>query len=110
MPRLAELLAGLCCLPALATVTSAAAQAPHEHAVDDGVAAPVAGREPDSDAPPGSPPHRLPNDTWVHLHWIPFDEARLQSLLHTRRAGLVSDRPGALQPANRLCNLAPPAW
>jgi hypothetical protein len=52
------------------------------------VPVPVAGRPPDSDAPPGSPPHWLPPDMWVHLHWVPFDEARLQSLLHASRSQL----------------------
>jgi len=45
-------------------------------------------RPPDSDAPPGSPPHWLPADHWVHHHYLPFDEARLYSLLHTSRDGL----------------------
>ena len=78
----------LACAIALTASDGAAAQAPPAQAFDDGVAAPVAGRPPDSDAPPGSPPHWLPHDEWVHLHWVPFDEARLQTLLKADRAEL----------------------
>jgi Tol biopolymer transport system component len=39
----------------------------------------------DSEAPPGSPPHWLPNEAWVMQHWLPFDEERLYSLLHSSR-------------------------
>ena len=86
MPRLIATLAGLCCLVALGLTATAPAQTPdHE---DHGIPAPVAGRPPDSDAPPGSAPHWLPHDMWVHLHWVPFDEARLQSLLHSSRRAL----------------------
>src|SRR3954470_6342586 len=35
----------------------------------------------DSEAPPGSPPHWLPNEQWVMQHWLPYDETRLYSLL-----------------------------
>src|SRR3954451_17871413 len=35
----------------------------------------------DSEAPPGSPPHWLPNETWVMQHWLPYDETRLYKLL-----------------------------
>ncbi|MDP9293388.1 MAG: hypothetical protein M3O90_03015, partial [Actinomycetota bacterium] len=28
----------------------------------------------DSDAPPGAPPHWLPNEPWVMQHWLPYDE------------------------------------
>lgn len=52
---------------------------------EEGLPVPVAGRAADSDAPPGSAPHWLPPDTWVHMHWIPFDEARLHRLLRTDR-------------------------
>src|SRR3954463_13946037 len=34
----------------------------------------------DSEAPPGSPPHWLPNETWVMQHWLPYDETRLYAL------------------------------
>jgi len=77
-------IAGLSCL-ALAPGAQAVA---HHAAHDHGVPVPVAGRAPDSDAPPGSAPHWLPHDSWVHLHWVPFDERRLQALLHTGRPGL----------------------
>jgi Tol biopolymer transport system component len=57
------------------------------------LAAPAAAQSPakpqttslDSEAPPGSPPHWLPNETWVMQHWLPFDEERLYSLLHSSR-------------------------
>ena len=39
----------------------------------------------DSEAPPGSPPHWLPNETWVMQHWLPYDETRLYSLLGVTR-------------------------
>jgi Tol biopolymer transport system component len=39
----------------------------------------------DSEAPPGSPPHWLPNETWVMQHWLPYDETRLYSLLGITR-------------------------
>jgi Tol biopolymer transport system component len=35
----------------------------------------------DSEAPPGAPPHWLPNENWVMQHWLPYDETRLYSLL-----------------------------
>ena len=39
----------------------------------------------DSDAPPGAPPHWLPNERWVMQHWLPYDEQRLFSLLGVDR-------------------------
>jgi len=39
----------------------------------------------DSEAPPGSPPHWLPNETWVMQHWLPYDETRLYKLLGVTR-------------------------
>src|SRR3954463_13030390 len=39
----------------------------------------------DSEAPPGSPPHWLPSETWVMQHWIPYDETRLYALLGVSR-------------------------
>ena len=87
MRRLAVLLAALCCLAAAhAGGEPAPVRAAAEH--DHGVPVPTAGRPPDSDAPPGSAPHWLPHDEWVHLHWVPFDERRLQALLHSSRAAL----------------------
>lgn len=83
MFRAVTSLACLSCV--LAAGGLALAQAPP---TDRGIPAPVAGRAPDSDAPPGSAPHWLPHDMWVHLHWVPFDEARLQELLRTSRRGL----------------------
>jgi Tol biopolymer transport system component len=42
----------------------------------------------DSEAPPGSPPHWLPNETWVMQHWLPYDETRLYSLLGVDRGDI----------------------
>ena len=39
----------------------------------------------DSEAPAGAPPHWLPSERWVMQHWLPFDEERLYSLLHSSR-------------------------
>ena len=85
MSGLRASLACLCGLVVLAFASAASAQAPP---TDRGIPAPIAGRAPDSDAPPGSAPHWLPHDTWVHLHWVPFDEARLQQLLRVSRPEL----------------------
>jgi Tol biopolymer transport system component len=45
-------------------------------------------RATDSQAPPGAPPHWLPNEQWVWQHWLPYDESRLYSLLHITRRDL----------------------
>src|SRR4051812_769414 len=42
----------------------------------------------DSEAPPGSPPHWLPNETWVMQHWLPYDETRLYSLMNVTRGDI----------------------
>ena len=42
----------------------------------------------DSEAPPGSPPHWLPDETWVMQHWIPYDETRLYTLLGVTRGDI----------------------
>ena len=78
----------LACAAAFFAAGCTAAKAPPAQVFDDGVAAPVAGRPPDSDAPAGAPPHWLPHDDWIHLHWVPFDEARLHTLLRADRAEL----------------------
>ncbi|MDX6715329.1 MAG: hypothetical protein QOH30_1887 [Baekduia sp.] len=39
----------------------------------------------DSLAPPGAQPHWIPDEGWVNLRWLPFDEDRLYALLHTTR-------------------------
>src|SRR4051794_23133295 len=39
----------------------------------------------DSEAPPGSPPHWLPDEPWVMQHWLPYDETRLYRLLGITR-------------------------
>jgi Tol biopolymer transport system component len=36
-------------------------------------------------APRGAQPHWIPDEGWVNLRWLPFDEDRLYSLLHTTR-------------------------
>lgn len=76
---------------ALSAVAMLLCFVPATHAAsEEGIAPPVAGRAPDSDAPPNAPPHWLPAGMWVHLHWIPFDEARLQQLLKTDRSEIWS--------------------
>jgi len=42
----------------------------------------------DSEAPPGAPPHWLPNEDWVMQHWLPYDETRLYELLGITRGDL----------------------
>jgi Tol biopolymer transport system component len=42
----------------------------------------------DSEAPPGSPPHWLPNETWVMQHWLPYDETRLHEVLGVTRGDI----------------------
>jgi Tol biopolymer transport system component len=58
----------------------------------DGGAPPVARaglpQPPDSDAPPGSPPHWIPSEEWVMQHWLPYDEERLLELLRIDRTTL----------------------
>ena len=39
----------------------------------------------DSAAPPGADPSWLPNEEWVNLRWLPWDEQRLYALLRTDR-------------------------
>ena len=39
----------------------------------------------DSEAPKGAPPHWLPGETWVMMHWLPYDEQRLYTLLDADR-------------------------
>ncbi len=39
----------------------------------------------DSEAPPGAPPHWLPNEQWVMQHWLPYDETRLYELTGVTR-------------------------
>jgi Tol biopolymer transport system component len=39
----------------------------------------------DSLAPSGAQPHWIPDEGWVNLRWLPFDEDRLYALLHTTR-------------------------
>ena len=39
----------------------------------------------DSEAPPGAPPHWLPNEPWVMQHWLPYDETRLHAALGADR-------------------------
>jgi hypothetical protein len=49
------------------------------------LAAPAAALAQDSDAPPGADPSWLPNEEWVNLRWLPWDEDRLYRLLRTDR-------------------------
>ena len=77
-------------LTATAVAMLLSCAAPVQAASEEGIAPPVAGRAPDSDAPANAAPHWLPADMWVHMHWIPFDEARLQQLLKADRAEIWS--------------------
>ena len=49
------------------------------------LALPAAAAAQDSMAPRGADPSWLPNEEWVNLRWLPWDEARLYSLLRTDR-------------------------
>ena len=42
----------------------------------------------DSHAPKGARPDWLPNAEWVMSSWLPYDETRLEHLLHTNRTEL----------------------
>jgi hypothetical protein len=42
----------------------------------------------DTDAPPGAPHTWLPKKMWVMNHWVPFDETRLHTALHTTNRGV----------------------
>lgn len=75
------MLASLCLLAVSVSAPASALARAHDHV-------PTAGRPPDSGAPPGAPPHYIPNEPWVAYHWLPFDETRLQRLLRTDRSGL----------------------
>jgi Tol biopolymer transport system component len=59
----------------------------------------------DSEAPPGAPPHWLPNEQWVMQHWLPYDETRLYELLGLEREAvwrwLRDDTKGLDQLARR---------
>jgi uncharacterized membrane protein len=52
------------------------------------VLAPAAAQAVDSHAPKGARGDWLPTSEWVMSSWVPFDEARLDALLHTNRAEL----------------------
>jgi Tol biopolymer transport system component len=39
----------------------------------------------DSDAPNGAPPNWLPNEEWVNVLWLPYDESRLYAVLKMSR-------------------------
>ena len=50
-----------------------------------GIAVPATAIAQDSMAPAGADPSWLPNEQWVNLRWLPWDEARLYSLLKADR-------------------------
>jgi hypothetical protein len=50
--------------------------------------APAAAQAVDSHAPKGARGDWLPTSEWVMSSWLPFDEARLDALLHTNRPEL----------------------
>ena len=49
------------------------------------LAVPAAAAAQDPDAPRGADPSWLPNEEWVNLRWLPWDEDRLYRLLRTDR-------------------------
>ncbi|HEX6391793.1 MAG TPA: hypothetical protein VFZ89_20165, partial [Solirubrobacteraceae bacterium] len=49
------------------------------------LAAAPAAQAQDSHAPHGAPPQWLPNEEWVNLLWLPYDESRLYALLRMSR-------------------------
>ncbi|HTN25883.1 MAG TPA: hypothetical protein VL120_17980 [Solirubrobacteraceae bacterium] len=66
--------------------------------------APAAAQAVDSHAPRGARGDWLPTSEWVMSSWLPFDEARLDALLHTNRAELstwLNDRRSLGQLAAR---------
>jgi hypothetical protein len=52
--------------------------------------APAAAIAADSHAPQGARGDWLPTSEWVMSSWLPFDEARLDALLHTNRTELAA--------------------
>ena len=69
------------------------------------VALPAAAHAADPEAPPDSPAHWLPGETWVSNHWLPYDERRLHRLLKVERIDiwrqLRDDRRSIAQMARR---------
>ena len=67
----------------------------------------------DSDAPPGAPPHWLPNEEWVYQHWLPYDERELERALGMSRGVLWrilrDDVDGTIADAAREHGLDPAA-
>ncbi len=53
------------------------------------LAAAPAARAIDSHAPDGARPDWLPDAEWVMSSWLPYDETRLERLVHTNRAELA---------------------
>jgi Tol biopolymer transport system component len=53
--------------------------------VASALAAPAAAQGQDPIAPPGAEPHWLPDEEWVNLLWLPYDEERLYRLLGRTR-------------------------
>src|SRR3954466_13383475 len=49
-----------------------------------------AARAADSHAPKGARLDWLPSSEWVMSSWVPFDEQRLDAVLHIDRAGLAA--------------------
>lgn len=63
-----------------------------------------AARATDSHAPKGARPDWLPGSEWVMSSWLPFDESRLERLVHTNRTELyhwLDDRRSLGQLARR---------
>src|SRR5688500_3302215 len=57
----------------------------------------------DSEAPPGAEKHWLPDEEWVNLLWLPYDEQRLYDLLDMTRGQVFRwVRIGAHHPLAQL--------
>src|SRR3954468_13321154 len=78
-------------LPALAAIALAAGCGGHKRPAqpaDATAGKPIVTKASDSDAPANAPAHWLPPEAWVYNHWLPYDEARLYTLLGITRVGL----------------------
>ncbi|HYF25733.1 MAG TPA: hypothetical protein VD931_08360 [Baekduia sp.] len=58
----------------------------------------------DREAPHGAEPHWLPDEEWVNLQWLPFDEDRLYAVLRMSRGQIF--RHVRIDASNTLAQLA----
>src|SRR3954453_3537031 len=78
-------------LPALAAIALAAGCGGHKRPAqpaDATAGKPIVTKSSDSDAPANAPAHWLPPEAWVYNHWLPYDEARLYTMLGITSVGL----------------------